>query len=111
MRAQTRRLITQGTELYAHAHLKIILRQLLIDQLEIMLSLWSCFFYCRGKQHYEVKWFVPLWEVQLSDKMDDTPVEWKQRVAKAEKEIQAMKSKLKDLKAQLRKSIKECKEV
>ena len=43
--------------------------------------------------------------------MDDTPVEWKQRVAKAEKEIQAMKSKLKDLKAQLRKSIKECKEV
>lgn len=68
-------------------------------------------FCCRGKQQYDVKWFVPLSEVQLSDKMDDTPVEWKQRVAKAEKEIQAMKSKLKDLKAQLRKAIKECKEV
>lgn len=43
--------------------------------------------------------------------MDDTPVEWKQKVIKAEKEIQTMKSKLRDLKAQLRKAIKECKDV
>lgn len=49
--------------------------------------------------------------VQLSDSMDDTPVEWKQKVDKAEKEIKAMKSKVKDLKAQLRKEIKECKDV
>ena len=43
--------------------------------------------------------------------MDDTPVEWKQKIEKAEKELRAMKSKLKDLKAQLRSEIKECKDV
>lgn len=50
-------------------------------------------------------------DLQLSEKMDDTPVEWKQRAAKAEKEIQMMKGKLKDNKAQLRRELKECKEV
>ena len=65
----------------------------------------------RGKQHYEVKWYVLLSDLQLSDKMDDTPVEWKQRAAKAEKEIQSMKAKLKELKAQLRREFKECKDV
>lgn len=67
--------------------------------------------YRGGKQLYEVKWYIPLCDIELSDKMDDTPVEWKQKVIKAEKEIQTMKSKLRDLKAQLRKAIKECKDV
>lgn len=67
--------------------------------------------YRGGKQQYEVKWYIPLCDIELSDKMDDTPVEWKQKVIKAEKEIQTMKSKLRDLKAQLRKAIKECKDV
>ncbi|XP_067940389.1 active breakpoint cluster region-related protein-like isoform X2 [Watersipora subatra] len=64
----------------------------------------------KGKQHYVVKWYALLSDLQLSDRMDDTPVEWKKREAKAEKEIQMMKGKLKDSKEQLRREFKECKD-
>lgn len=67
--------------------------------------------FSRGKYQYEVKWYIPLSDLELSDNMDDTPVEWKQKIEKAEKEIKVMKSKVKELKAQLRKEYKECKDV
>lgn len=70
----------------------------------------TCFcLFCRGI--YEVKWFIQLADLVLNDKMDDTLVEWKQKIEKAEKEIKAMKVKVKELKAALRKEIKECREV
>lgn len=65
----------------------------------------------RGKYQYEVKWYTLLSDLELSDNMDDTPVEWKQKIEKAEREIKTMKSKVKEVKAQLRKEIKECKDV
>jgi len=72
---------------------------------------WTLCRFRRGRYQYEVKWWVSLADIVLSDKMDDTPVEWKQKVDKAEKEIKVMKGRVKELKATLRREMKEIKDV